>query len=116
VLNYFILGVPAIPPRSLGYRHFARTPLYFTQGRLYHIPASESEYSIFKVDDSNPKDDTRPRLTDHPKGGHLYYNGRDMERTIRRLGWLDLTTSGEVGWEERYKRRLIQNQNETRTR
>ena len=42
----------------------------------------------------------------HPRGGHLYYNGRDMEQTIRRLGWLHVNSSGEVGWEERYTTRL----------
>lgn len=103
-------GVPALPLQSLGYRHFSRAPLYFTEGRLYHVPESESEPSIFKVDGS--KDDTRPRLMDHPKGGHLYYNGRDMERTIRRLGWSDVKL-GEAGWEERYRKRLSQDYNET---
>jgi hypothetical protein len=107
-------GVPAIPLQCFGYRHFARNPLYFAQGHLYHVPPSYSEYSVFEVDDSN-KEDARPHLTTHPRGGHLYYSGRDMDQLVRRMDSLDLTTLGEAGWEERYRERLLKNHDGTRT-
>lgn len=102
-------GVPALPPSILGYRHVAQMPFYFSQGRLYRIPSSEAECTIFKVDDSNYDGDVIPRFTEHPRGGHLYYSDRDMERLLRRMSWIDLATIGERDWEKRYKKRLLGN-------
>lgn len=42
-------GVPSIPPKWFGYRHFAAEPLYLIEGHLYYTPASESEYCLFRV-------------------------------------------------------------------
>lgn len=42
-------GVPSLPPKSFGFRHFTSHPLYLIQGRLYHTPASESEFCLFHV-------------------------------------------------------------------
>jgi hypothetical protein len=91
-----IPGVPSLPPYSLSYRHFAQTPLYSAHGRLYHVPATESEYSSFSVETS----DSDGQNFDHPLGGHMYYNGRDMEKLQRRMTPFQSTRSTEVDWEQ----------------
>lgn len=90
-----------MPPYRLGFRHFTQTPLYFAEGHLYHIPAAESEYSLFSItrhDSEDAADDSRQRQSclDYPLGGHNYYNSRDMEELLRRMKWFDL---GSVDWE-----------------
>jgi len=37
-----------------------------------------------------------------PLGGHNYYNGRDLERFVRRISWLIQAKPMEEGWEGRY--------------
>ncbi|KAF5386473.1 hypothetical protein D9757_005928 [Collybiopsis confluens] len=74
-------GVPALPPLFLGYRHFTQKPLYYDHNRLYHIPSSEFEHTLFHVD--------ADKSIQYPRGGHNYYNGRDQEALLRRLGWLE---------------------------
>lgn len=37
-----------------------------------------------------------------PLGGHNYYNGRDLERFVRRIGRLIQAKQMEEGWEDRY--------------
>jgi hypothetical protein len=56
------------------------------------IPPSESEHGHFNVD--VPED----QVILHPRGGHNYYGGRDMERLQRRLKaiTLDLESSGPL--------------------
>jgi hypothetical protein len=90
-------GVPSIPPQFLGYRHFARAPLYFIEGCLYHVPASESERDFFKVH-AEPTENLRRNLQ-HPRGGHNYYNNRDMERVLRTMVLLQSTGLGEPDWD-----------------
>jgi hypothetical protein len=90
-------GVPLIPPQSLGYCHFAQTPFYFVEGCLYQIPASESEFARFVVDDTTEQ--ARKRFVDHPLGGHNYYNSRDMERVLRTMKLLCPSESGEAEWD-----------------
>lgn len=90
-------GVTALPPLFLGYRHFTRNPLYFVNSRLFRVPETECEYSLFQVPEN---DATGP----HPLGGHNYYGGRDLEKALRRrMGWLGEVLAGKESWEERYK-------------
>ncbi|KAJ3777739.1 Alpha/Beta hydrolase protein [Lentinula raphanica] len=92
-------GVPALPPLFLGYRHFTQSPLYYNHNHLYHIPSSESEYTLFHVD--------AEKSLEYPRGGHNYYNGRDQERLLRRLGWLDKSiTTGDSNWQQLYLNRV----------
>ncbi|KAE9392584.1 alpha/beta-hydrolase [Gymnopus androsaceus JB14] len=97
-------GVPALPPLLLGYRHFTQTPLYYDHSRLYHVPSSDSEYTLFRVDPELVKEG--PPI--HPRGGHNYYNGRDQERLLRRLGWLEksLAKGDTSDWETLYLERV----------
>ncbi|KAF9568263.1 alpha/beta-hydrolase [Agrocybe pediades] len=92
-------GVPALPPVWFGYRHFCKEPIYTTGGKLYRIPATESEHALFRVISDN-ETDGKPYF--FPKGGHNYYNRRDLERFARRINWLDRARPDEPGWEERY--------------
>jgi hypothetical protein len=89
-----ILGVPMIPPQNLGYYHLSQTPLYLAHGHLFHIPSAESEYTSFTIDPSVMKDLT----SEHPLGGHNYYNSRDMEKLLRNMKWFNPTKSPEVDW------------------
>ncbi|KAJ7269627.1 Alpha/Beta hydrolase protein [Mycena rebaudengoi] len=93
-------GVPSLPPRAFGYRHFAQTPLYFVHGRLYHVPPASREYALFHVTPDLEGDAAPP---EHPRGGHNYYNGRDMEKFARRIGWLDKAMKTEGEWKELYR-------------
>jgi hypothetical protein len=81
---------------------------YFAHGTLYSIPPSESEYTIFEVDDDL---DTKTRLIKYPKGGHLYYNDRNMELLLVRINWIqvDVSNFGEANWVERYQERFLRN-------
>ncbi|KAF8155574.1 Alpha/Beta hydrolase protein [Crassisporium funariophilum] len=94
-------GVPALPPARLGYRHFCKEPIYTVGGKLYRTPATESEHALFHVlSDSNDGDQSFTPI--FPRGGHNYYNGRDLERFARRIAWLDRAKPTEQGWEDRY--------------
>jgi hypothetical protein len=42
-------GVPSLPPKAFGFRHFALNPLYLMQGHLYHTPSSEAEFCLFHI-------------------------------------------------------------------
>ncbi|CAA7264420.1 unnamed protein product [Cyclocybe aegerita] len=92
-------GVPALPPAFLGYRHFCAQPIFTVCGKLYQTPATESEHALFHVH-SDGIDEGQEYL--FPKGGHNYYNGRDLERFTRRINWLDKSNPSEHGWEARY--------------
>ncbi|TFY69778.1 hypothetical protein EVJ58_g220 [Rhodofomes roseus] len=99
-------GVPSLPPVSWGYRHIACTPLYFYHGRLFHVPAAEAEHGVFTVE----KDALgQTRIPDHPRGGHNYYNGRDAEKVVRRMYWLDRMMSEQSsGWQEKYLAKIAE--------
>jgi len=62
-------------------------PFYLYQGTLYNVPTSEKEHGHFQIDmatiPSAEIESTSHPL--HPKGGHNYYAGRDMEKLQRRL-------------------------------
>lgn len=93
-------GIPALPPASLGYRHFCKEPLYTLGGVLYNTPVTELEHSLFHVMDEGGDYDGHAQI--FPLGGHNYYNGRDLERFIRRTGWLVEAKPMEEDWEDRY--------------
>ena len=93
-------GVPALPPASLGYRHFCKEPLYTAGGVLYNTPTTESEYSLFRV--MVASGDYNGYASIFPLGGHNYYNGRDLERFIRRTTWLFQAKPMDKDWEDRY--------------
>jgi hypothetical protein len=38
-----------------------------------------------------------------PRGGHNYYNGRELEKLVRRITWLEKARFPEPGWEDRYQ-------------
>ncbi|PPQ84900.1 hypothetical protein CVT25_004568 [Psilocybe cyanescens] len=93
-------GVPALPPTRFGYRHFCQEPIYTVGGKLYRTPSTESEHALFRVLSDNNADHNKVAL--FPKGGHNYYNGRDLEKFARRINWLDKSMPTKDGWEERY--------------
>ncbi|KAJ7048626.1 Alpha/Beta hydrolase protein [Mycena amicta] len=97
----FSSSVPALPPKAFGYRHFVERPYYHEHGRLYRVPADLKEYSLFHCDaapssslsstsslfsPSASSTDSEPTPL-HPRGGHNYYNGRDMEKVARMIRW-----------------------------
>ncbi len=76
-----------MPPVSFGFARMASNPFYLYQGTLYKVPTSEKEHGLFHIDmatipSAEVKSTPRPL---HPKGGHNYYAGRDMEKLQRRL-------------------------------
>ena len=99
-LNYY-LGVPSVPPRWLGYAHFASSPIYLYREKLYRIPPSQAEYTNFTV--LSPPEES----SDYPLGGHNYYNGRDMESLQRSMGVArESGFGGEGRWEEKFLKRI----------
>lgn len=84
----------------LGYHHFAQETFYLDRSRLYRVPASETECTYFTAEPPEP-DDVAP--VQFPKGGHNYYNCRDIETFRRRLTWLNEAEFPRVGWEEEYQ-------------
>ncbi|KAF7306377.1 Triacylglycerol lipase [Mycena indigotica] len=102
-------GVPSLPPMSFGYRHYCQRPYYFLHGRLYHVPDGYSEYSLFHA--TSDEEDEKPPI--HPRGGHNYYNGRDMERFARRAGWLDRVLKKEGDWRELYRAKVAKHEANT---
>lgn len=96
-------GVPALPPASFGYRHFTEEPLYFCHGVLFCVPASEIEHGIFDV---SPEAMDANMSPEHPRGGHNYYNSRDLEKLSRRMGWIQEMMGGGTEWEDQYLARV----------
>ena len=96
-------GVPSLPPATLGYRHFAANPLYFYHGQLFHVPASENEHGVFSIAEE-ALDVTRP--PNHPRGGHNYYNNRDLEGMARKMWWVNEFIDSGPGWESKYLARV----------
>ncbi|KAF9043494.1 alpha/beta-hydrolase [Hymenopellis radicata] len=85
-------GVHALPPSFLGYRHFTENCFYWVNERLYRVPSSECESSLFRAPPS-------PKPPLYPKGGHNYYNGHDMEKVFRRFKLIDVKCED---WVEAY--------------
>jgi hypothetical protein len=77
-------GVPMLPPVKTGYVHHTTNPLFLRNDQLFKIPDSEKEYGSFDIPTI---EDAPPPL--HPKGGHNYYNGRELEKLARRTDTLN---------------------------
>jgi hypothetical protein len=108
-------GVPDLPPRSLGFQHFSTNRYYLFQGALYHIPPptnatspispTAEEYTFYHVDTPD-QEETIQREIIWLRGGHNYYNGRDMERLQRRLKAIaEDFEKGVKDWEVGYLKR-----------
>ena len=69
-----------LPPVKIGYVHHTTNPLFLRNDRLFRIPGSEKEYGAFDIP---AIEDAPPPL--HPRGGHNYYNGRELEKLARRV-------------------------------
>ncbi|KAF9785873.1 Alpha/Beta hydrolase protein [Thelephora terrestris] len=76
-------GVPMLPPVKTGYVHHTTNPLFLRNDQLFRIPDSEKEYGSFDV----PTIEDAPSPL-YPKGGHNYYNGRELEKLARRVSVL----------------------------
>ncbi|KAF7360176.1 Triacylglycerol lipase [Mycena venus] len=94
---------PPCLPLAFGYRHYAQSPFYFVHGRLYQIPLASREYALFHL---TPDLEDEKIVPDHPRGGHNYYNGRDMEKFARRMMWLEKAMRREGDWKERYRAKV----------
>ena len=88
-------GIPAVPPRSMGYRHFCRAPLFTGGGKLYRIPTNNQSQVMFYPPENMMKL--------FPMGGHNYYNRRDLESFRRRTSWLAEADIDKTGWQSRYE-------------
>ena len=42
----------------------------------------------------------------HPRGGHNYYNSRDLEKLGRRMGWVQEMMGKGTEWESKYLSRV----------
>ncbi|KZT39841.1 alpha/beta-hydrolase [Sistotremastrum suecicum HHB10207 ss-3] len=97
-------GVPALPPAFLGYVHVCTNPYFLCEGQIYCVPPSECEHTVFTVA-KDENSNTGPSI--FPRGGHNYYV-QDLEKLGRCMEWIDVVSSGEAGWEERYKKKKAQ--------
>ena len=66
---------------------------------MFHIPSSENEHGVFDVKEEAVWTNDLPQ---HPRGGHNYYNGRDLESVARRMEWIDDMMKGGTEWESNY--------------
>lgn len=77
----YFLGVHCLPPSAIGFRHICSRPIYLYHGQHYWIPEGDKECSFFEVEP-----DPQARTPLYPRGGHNYYNNRNMEGLLRGLG------------------------------
>ncbi|EMD42035.1 hypothetical protein CERSUDRAFT_110576 [Gelatoporia subvermispora B] len=93
-------GATSFPPIWMGFRHITTSQLYLYRGGLLRIPPSESECGLFPVS-RDALDVARP--VEHPRGGHGYYSGRDIEKVVRRVTYFKkMMESGGTDWEKEY--------------
>ena len=89
----------------MGYRHLCQEPIYFRQGRAFHIPRAYAEDALFSVEDD--EGDGEGRMAEggeHRRGGHNYYHGRDAEKFYRRMRLMTkFMNEGGEGWEAEYQ-------------
>ena len=103
----FLVGVPMLPLVKIGYVHHTTNPLFLRNDRLFIIPDSEKDYGSFGIP---PTDDAPPPL--HPKGGHNYYNGRELEKLARRVDTLNKLMKDEDNlWVESYVKEVTRVEN-----
>jgi hypothetical protein len=96
--SLFLVGIPMLPLMKTGYVHHTTNALFLRNDRLFRIPDSEKEHGSFDIP---PAEDAPPPL--HPKGGHNYYNGRDLEKLARRANALmKLMKDEDDLWVENY--------------
>jgi hypothetical protein len=81
--------------------------MYFYHGVLFHVPESESEHGIFDVSGKALDASKSPQ---HPRGGHNYYNSRDLEKLGRRLGWIQDMMGEGAEWESKYLSRVAKSE------
>ena len=87
-----------LPPMTTGYAHHTTNPLFLRNDRLLRIPDGEKEYGSYDIP---VVEDAPPPL--HPKGGHNYYNGRELEKLARRVDTLSKLMKDEDDlWIEGY--------------
>ena len=87
-----------LPLMITGYVHHTTNPLFLRNDRLFRIPHNEIEYGSFDI--SSIEGAAAPL---HPKGGHNYYNGRELEKLARRVDTLSRLMSDEDDqWVESY--------------
>lgn len=92
-----------LPPEKTGYVHHTTNPLFLRNNQLFRIPGSEKEYGSF---DTSTIEGAPPPL--HPKGGHNYYNGRELEKLARRVSALGKLIKDEDDlWVESYVTEVI---------
>lgn len=85
-----------------------RKQLYWYHGRLFHIPPEECEHGTF---DASPDAFDPGKIPDHPKGGHQYFNGKNLEHVGRRMFWMrDMMK--EPGWEPKYLAKVKKHEKE----
>ncbi|KAF9652039.1 alpha/beta-hydrolase [Thelephora ganbajun] len=71
--------------------------------RFSHGQDSFQEYSVRAYNDGIPMLPPTHRPPLHPKGGHNYYNGRELEKLVRRVGVLSKLMKDEDDlWVESY--------------
>jgi hypothetical protein len=87
-----------LPPVKAGYVHHTTNPLFLRNDRIFKIPDHEKEYGSFEIPTI---ENASPPL--HPKGGHNYYNERELERLARRAWVLQgLMKDGDDSWIKSY--------------
>lgn len=48
----------------------------------------------------------KTRIPQYPRGGHNYYNNRDMEGIARRMHWIEEMMANSPDWESSYRARM----------
>lgn len=92
-----------LPLMAIGYVHHTTNPLFLRDDRLFKIPDSEKEYGSYDI----PTVEGAPPPL-HPKGGHNYYNRRELEKLGRRAGTLKKLMRDEDDlWVESYLEEVI---------
>ncbi|KAJ2933370.1 hypothetical protein H1R20_g3720, partial [Candolleomyces eurysporus] len=98
-------GVPAVPPRALGYAHFCDRPLYAFRRKLYRVPEGQSEFSLFRVSATggasggNPDKPNDPTSASAPLQTNADVDGSIIRSPISKDGsgmpgdWIEVATS-----------------------
>ena len=99
-----LVGIPMLPLMKTGYVHHTTSPLFLRNDRLFRIPDGEKECGSFDIP---PIEGAPPPI--YPKGGHNYYNGRELEKLARRVDALSRLMRDEDDlWVESYVQEVTQ--------